>query len=240
MPAKSFIAVIPARYAATRFPGKLMQMLGEKTIIRHVYENTAGTNLFNDVFVVTDSDIIFNEIKNNGGKAIMSKKEHESGSDRIAEAVADIAVDVIVNVQGDEPFIKREPLQKLVQLFDNDQVQVASLMRKITKEQAYDPNNVKVVTDASGYALYFSRSVIPFQRDSGSIADYFLHVGVYAYNKSALINFTNWPQSALEKSERLEQLRYLENGVKIRMAETDYHNIAIDTPADLEKAKALL
>ncbi len=232
-------AVIPARYAATRFPGKLMQLLGGKTIIRHVYENTVATNLFNDVFVITDSDIIYGEITKNGGKAIRSKKEHESGSDRIAEAVADMNVDIIVNVQGDEPFIKKEPLEKLVRLFDDANVQVASLMRKISREEAENPNNVKCVTDKSGYALYFSRSTIPFQRDFGLSANYFLHVGVYAYRKDMLMNFTRWPQSALEKTEKLEQLRYLENGVRIKMAETDYNNIAIDTQEDLEKAKKI-
>ena len=235
----NIVAVIPARYAATRFPGKLMQMLGDKTIIRHVYDNTITTGLFNDVFVVTDSDIIYKEIKGNGGKAIMSKKEHESGSDRIAEAIAEINVDVILNVQGDEPFIKKEPLEKLVRLFNDPDVQVASLMRKIAKEEAGNPNNVKVVTDKLGYALYFSRSAIPYQRDEKLNTGYFLHIGVYAYKKEVLMNFTKWPQSSLEKIEKLEQLRYLENGIKIKMAETNYNNIAIDTPEDLERAKKI-
>ena len=236
----NIVAVIPARYAATRFPGKLMQILGKKTIIRHVYDNTVATGLFSDVFIVTDSDIIYKEIKENNGKAIMSKKEHESGSDRIAEAIAEMNVDIIVNVQGDEPFIKKEPLEKLVRLFNEPGVQVASLMRKISKEEASDPNNVKVVTDRSGHALYFSRSIIPYQRDEKTNAEYFLHVGVYAYKKDVLMSFTKWPQSALEKNEKLEQLRYLENGIKIKMVETDYNNIAIDTPEDLEKAKLFL
>ena len=234
------VAAIPARYAATRFPGKLMQMLGNKTIIRHVYDNTVSTGLFTDVFVVTDSDIIYKEIKDSGGKVIMSKKEHESGSDRIAEAIAEMNIDVIVNVQGDEPFIKKEPLEKLVRLFTDDSIQVASLMRKISKEEAVNPNNVKVVTDRSGYALYFSRSIVPYQRDEKMNVEYFLHVGVYAYKKDALIDFTKLPQSQLEKIEKLEQLRYLENGIKIKMAETDYDNIAIDTPEDLERAKSSL
>ena len=236
----NIVAVIPARYAATRFPGKLMQMLGNKPVIRHVYVNVKKTGLFNDVFVVTDSDIIYNEITKNGGKAIMSKKEHESGSDRIAEMIEEMDVDIIVNVQGDEPFIKKEPLEKLVRLFDDQDVQVASLMRKISKEEAENPNNVKVVIDSLGYALYFSRSIIPFQRDPGSAVDYFLHVGVYGYKKDALMKFTHWPQSKLEKTEKLEQLRYLENGIKIKMAETEYNSIAIDTPEDLEKAKELI
>jgi 3-deoxy-manno-octulosonate cytidylyltransferase (CMP-KDO synthetase) len=233
----NIVAVIPARYAASRFPGKLMKMLGNKSIICHVYNNTLETGLFKDVFVVTDSDIIYKEITTNGGRAIMSKKEHQSGSDRIAEAIADMKVDVIVNVQGDEPFIKKEPLEKLIRLFDDPNVEVASLKRKISKEEAVNPNNVKVITDKWGYALYFSRSIIPFQRDNEMNAEYFLHVGVYAYKKDVLMNFTKWPQSALEKTERLEQLRYLENGIKIKIAETDYNNIAIDTPEDLERAE---
>ena len=234
------VAAIPARYAATRFPGKLMQMLGNKTIIRHVYDNTVSTGLFTDVFVVTDSDIIYKEIKDSGGKVIMSKKEHESGSDRIAEAIAEMNIDVIVNVQGDEPFIKKEPLEKLVRLFNDDSIQVASLMRKISKEEAGNPNNVKVVTDKLGYALYFSRSIIPYKREETLNPEYFLHVGVYAYKKDVLMNFTKWPQSSLEKIEKLEQLRYLENSIKIKMAETEYNNIAIDTPEDLERAKSSL
>jgi len=217
-----------------------MQMLGNKTIIRHVYDNTVSTGLFNDVFVVTDSDIIYKEIKDSGGKVIMSKKVHESGSDRIAEAIAEMNIDVIVNVQGDEPFIKKEPLEKLVRLFNDDSIQVASLMRKISKEEAGNPNNVKVVTDKLGYALYFSRSIIPYKRDETLNPEYFLHVGVYAYKKDVLMNFTKWPQSSLEKIEKLEQLRYLENGIKIKMAETEYNNIAIDTPEDLERAILLL
>lgn len=236
----NIVAVIPARYGASRFPGKLMKLLGDKTIIRHVYENTVATGLFNSVLVVTDSDIIYQEIVSCGGWAVMSIKEHESGSDRIAEAVSSMDVDIIVNVQGDEPFIKKEPLEKLIRLFDDRSVSVASLMRKISSVEAVDPNSVKVVTDNNYDALYFSRSVIPYQRDEKNFAGYYLHVGVYAYKKESLLNFTKWPQSLLEKTEKLEQLRYLENGMKIKMAETDYINIAIDTPEDLEKARLLI
>jgi len=238
MPDKTFIAMIPARYAATRFPGKLMQALGNKSVIRHVYDNAVSTGLFTNVLVVTDSEIIFSEITSCGGRAIMSKKEHESGSDRIAEAIEEMKVDVIINVQGDEPFLKKEPLEKLLSLFIDPSVQVASLMRKISAEEASNPNAVKVVVDKNKDALYFSRSPIPFNR--GGIVQYFLHVGVYAYTKEALLSFTKWNASPLELSEKLEQLRYLENGMKIRMAETEYDNIAIDTPGDLEKAKRLL
>ena len=233
----NFVAFIPARYAATRFPGKLMQLLSNKTIIRHVYENTLRTGLFNEVVVVTDSETIYKEIISHGGKALISRREHESGSDRIAEAVTGMDADVIVNVQGDEPFIQKEPLEKLIRLFDDPSVKVASLMRKISKEEAANPNNVKVVVDKYNNALYFSRSVIPFDRNSEP--NYFLHVGVYAYRKDVLLSFTQWPPSVLEQTERLEQLRYLENGVKIKMAETEYINIAIDTPEDLEKVKGL-
>ncbi len=234
----NFVAFIPARYAATRFPGKLMQLLGNKTIIRHVYENTLRTGLFNEVVVVTDSETIYKEIISHGGKALISRREHESGSDRIAEAVTGMDADVIVNVQGDEPFIQKEPLEKLIRLFDDPSVKVASLMRKISKEEAANPNNVKVVVDKYNNALYFSRSIIPFDRNSEP--NYFLHVGVYAYRKDVLLSFTQWPPSVLEQTERLEQLRYLENGVKIKMAETGYINIAIDTPEDLERAEKLL
>lgn len=236
MPGISLVALIPARYASTRFPAKLMQLLGGKPVIRHTYDNTVATGLFDDVIVVTDSEIIHNEIVSHGGRAVMSKKEHLSGSDRIAEAVEKINVDVIVNVQGDEPFQLKEPLQELVRIFNDPAVQVASLMKKISKEEALNPNNVKVVVDRNNDALYFSRSIIPYPQNSEYRTEYFLHVGVYAYRKDVLLSFTKWPHSALEQSEKLEQLRYLENGIKIKMVETGYNNIAIDTPEDLEKA----
>ncbi|HEV2832464.1 MAG TPA: 3-deoxy-manno-octulosonate cytidylyltransferase [Hanamia sp.] len=238
------IALIPARYAATRFPGKLMQLLGNKTIIRHTYENTVATLLFDEVIVVTDSEIIFNEIIHNGGYAVMSKKEHESGSDRIAEAVADIEADIIVNVQGDEPFVKKELLQNLLRAFENDSnqnVKVASLMYEITDEnEVLNPNHVKVVIDKNNNALLFSRSVIPFHRDKNRNAVYYKHIGIYAFRKNALMNFTQWNMSPLEAIEKLEQLRYLENGVGIKMVLVDESPISIDTPEDLEKAKKLL
>lgn len=233
--------MIPARYAATRFPGKLMQKLGDKTVIRRVYEATFKTGLFDDVVIVTDSDVIEEEIKSIGGHVVRSKKEHESGSDRIAEAAVDLDVDVIVNVQGDEPFIQREPLEKLVRLFDDESVQVVSLMRKITSEEELNASSsVKVVVNKNSDALYFSRSVIPFVANSSVKAEHYLHVGVYAFRKEALLRFTKWPAAELERIEKLEQLRYLENGVPIRMALVDFKSVAIDTPDDLEKAKTLL
>lgn len=236
------IALIPARYAATRFPAKLMQLLGNKTVIRHTYENTVATLLFDEVIVVTDSEIIFNEIIENGGYAIMSKGEHESGSDRIAEAVIDIEVEVIVNVQGDEPFVKKETLEKLIDVFVNDrnkQIQVASPMHEITDSAMIkDPNVVKVVVDKNMFSLLFSRSIIPFARSNEDIK-YYKHVGIYAYRKDALINFTNWPVTPLEAAEKIECLRYLENGTRLKMVLTNESPVSIDTREDLEKARKL-
>jgi 3-deoxy-manno-octulosonate cytidylyltransferase (CMP-KDO synthetase) len=238
------IAVIPARYASTRFPAKLMQDLGGKTVILRTYQAAINTHLFDDVFVVTDSSLIFDEIVSNGGKAIMSIKQHESGSDRIAEAVENLDVDVVVNVQGDEPFIAPEPLAELIEVFRNDpekKTDLASLMREITDENDINnPNNVKVVVDQNGFALYFSRSVIPFAREKNVGVRYFQHIGIYAFRKQALLDFYSLPMKSLEASEKLEQLRYLEFGKRIRMVETSHVSIGIDTVEDLEKARKLL
>lgn len=233
--------MIPARYAATRFPGKLMQVLGDKTVIRHTYDATVATGLFDEVIVVTDSDIIFTEITAAGGSAVLSKYEHESGSDRIAEAAAEMEVDIIVNVQGDTPFVKKEPLQKLLQQFDDETVLVASMMQELTKqEEIDDPNFVKVAVDKNGNALFFSRSVIPYPRDKDYPTTYYEHIGVYAFRKQALMNFTQWPVSPLEAAEKIECLRYLENGIPLRMIVVDYMGVEIDTPEDLERAARLL
>jgi 3-deoxy-manno-octulosonate cytidylyltransferase (CMP-KDO synthetase) len=238
------IAVIPARYASTRFPAKLMQDLGGKTVILRTYQAAIATLLFDDVFVVTDSDLIFNEIVANGGKAIMSIKLHESGSDRIAEAVENLNVDIVVNVQGDEPFINKEPLQKVIEVFKNDthkQVDLASVMRHITdKNDIENPNNVKVITDQTGFALYFSRSVIPYPREENVGVKYMQHIGIYAFRKQALLDFYALPMLSLEASEKLEQLRYLEYGKRIKMVETSHIGIGIDTVEDLEKARLML
>ena len=234
-------AFIPARYAATRFPAKLMQALGTKTVIRHTYDNTVATGLFDEVYVVTDSEIIFNEITSHGGKAIMSTKEHESGSDRIAEAIEHLAIDIVVNVQGDEPFVKKEPLEQLIAVFKDDKVQVASLMQALTNSDLIaDPNYVKVAVDKNSNALFFSRSVIPYARNTAIAITYYEHIGVYAFKKQALLDFTNWPMSPLEAAEKIECLRYLENGVSIKMVLTNYMGVEIDTPEDLIKAAKLL
>ncbi|WP_417369836.1 3-deoxy-manno-octulosonate cytidylyltransferase [Flavobacterium beibuense] len=238
------IAVIPARYASTRFPAKLMQDLGGKTVISRTYEAAVKTELFDDVFVVTDSDIIFKEITDNGGKAIMSIKEHESGSDRIAEAVENLDVDIVVNVQGDEPFINKEPLADVLEVFKSDaarEIDLASLMIEINNwEDIENPNNVKVIVDQKQFALYFSRSVIPYPRDKEAGAKYYKHIGIYAFRKHALMDFYKLPMQSLEATEKLEQLRYLEYGKKIRMVETTHVGIGIDTPEDLEKARKML
>lgn len=235
------IAVIPARYAATRFHAKLMQPLGDKTVIQHTYDNTVATGLFHQVLVATDSDIIFQEITSHGGHAVMSKKPHESGSDRIAEAIQDLDVDVIINVQGDEPFVNRQTIADLLLVFENSDVFVGSLMHKIEEpEMVYNPNVVKVITDKQGYALYFSRSPIPFPRNTESPINYYRHIGVYGYRKQALMQFVKWPVSTLENIEKLEQLRYLENGIRIRMVETQFEAVGIDIPEDLDRAQQYL
>ena len=233
------IAVIPARYASTRFPAKLMRLLDDKTVIRTAYENTLATGLFDDVLVVTDSRIIYEEMKD--GNVVMSRRAHESGSDRIAEAIEDIDCDVVLNVQGDEPFTDRLMLQHVLSEFDDKNVMVASVMHEMFEQADIEnPNNVKVVVDNNNDALFFSRSVIPFARDEGTKAAYYKHMGIYAYRKTALLQFTRWPAGTLEKIEKLEQLRYLENGFKIRMILTDFISIGIDTVEDLELARQFL
>ena len=233
--------MIPARYAATRFPAKLMQKLGDKTVITATYQSTVATGLFDNVVVVTDSDIIFDEITSNGGTATMSKKEHESGSDRIAEAAADLDVDIIVNVQGDTPFVRREPLEKLLHEFNDDTVQVASLMQLLKEDELIaDPNYVKVCVDKNWNSLFFSRSIVPYPRNKNIAINYYEHIGVYAFRKNALMQFTHWPVTPLEDAEKIECLRYLENGIPLRMVLTDYMGVEIDTPEDLQKAAALL
>lgn len=235
------VAMIPARLASTRFPQKLLQQLGTKTVIATVYEAVQQTGLFDDVLVVTDSEAIYDEIKKVSGNAVMSKGTHESGTDRIAEAAAAMDVDVIVNVQGDTPFIQREPLRQLLAQFEDATVQVASIMTPLQDGQhIQNPNVVKVCVDKRGNALYFSRSVIPYNRNNTPNVPYYKHVGVYAFRKKALLDFTTWPVSLLEDVEKLEQLRYLENGVPLRMVLTDFTSVEIDTPEDLQRAQQLL
>jgi 3-deoxy-manno-octulosonate cytidylyltransferase (CMP-KDO synthetase) len=237
----SIVAMIPARYAATRFPGKLMQALGRKTVIRSTYEAAVATKLFDEVVVVTDSDIIFQEIDGNGGHAIMSIREHESGSDRIAEAAANWNADIIVNIQGDTPFVKKEPVKKLLSQFADQTVMVASLMQELKNEEdILDPNFVKVAVDNNMNSLLFSRSPIPFHRNKSIPVIYYEHIGVYAFRKQTLLDFSQWPVSPLEDIEKIECLRYLEHGIRLRMVITDYIGVEIDTPEDLIRANKLL
>ena len=237
------IAVIPARYEASRFPGKLMQILGEKTVIATTYQNVLETNLFDDVFVATDSKIIFDEIEKIGGNAVMTGN-HETGSDRIAEAVENIDCDIVINVQGDEPFLKKDPLNQLINVFkedDEQKISLASLKIKLKKKKEIEnPNNVKVITDNQGFALYFSRSVIPYPRETAIEAEYFKHIGVYAFRKNALLNFAKLSMKPLEIAEKIECIRYLEYGMKIKLIETDFIGVGIDVPEDLEKAREIL
>lgn len=221
-----------------------MEILGDKTIIRTTYENTVATELFDDVFVATDSEIIFEEIQKHGGKVIMSQKDHQSGSDRIAEAVENIDCDIVINVQGDEPFVDRNALEKLIIAYQNDhenQISLATLATEIFDlEEIHNPNCVKVNWDKDYFALYFSRSPIPYPRDTDFKARYFQHIGIYAFRKESLLKFTQLPMRQNEMAEKLEQLRYLEYGMKIKVIETDFKGVGIDTPQDLERAKQYL
>ncbi|MFD0962454.1 3-deoxy-manno-octulosonate cytidylyltransferase [Pseudofulvibacter geojedonensis] len=233
------VAMIPARYEASRFPGKLMKDLGGKSVIMRTYENAVSTQLFSDVYVVTDSNLIYEEVVNNGGNAIMSIAEHECGSDRIAEAVTNIECDIVVNVQGDEPFVHKDALSDLLKVFKGDEdkeIDLASIMHSITDlDEINNSNAVKVVIDNNNRALYFSRSPIPYAREK-STAKYYKHQGIYAFRKQALLDFTKLPMKYLEATEKLEQLRYLEFNKNIKMVETPHISIGIDTPEDLVAA----
>jgi len=232
-------ALIPARYASTRLPAKLVQDLGGFSLIQRTYQSTLATGVFDEVCVVTDHTHIQDQILAIGGKVILSKKEHESGSDRIAEALDEVEADLIVNVQGDEPFQDAKTLRDLVAAFANPEVKVASLMCKLAADQVENPNCVKVVVDEQQRAIYFSRSPIPYNRE-GKQLSYWKHIGVYAYRRELLLQFTSWSKGTLEQIEMLEQLRLLERGVSIQMVETSHQSIAIDTMEDLLKARNFL
>ena len=233
------IALIPARFGATRFPAKLLADLRGKPLIARTYLSTKATGVFDEVLVVTDHSSIAEAVEKEGGKVFFSQKIHESGSDRIAEAAAAIDADIVVNVQGDEPFQDKESLSNLVAAFEDKKVDVASLMSPIKDPSlVFNPNIVKVVTDQENFSLYFSRSPIPFKRNESSTPEYFRHIGIYAYKKELLMAFTQWEKSFLENIEMLEQLRLLENGIRIKMVSTLHQAVAIDVPEDLERALA--
>ncbi len=233
-------ALIPARYASTRLPAKLIQDLGGVSVIQRTYVSTVATGVFDEVWVVTDHKEIEKQIVDLGGNVFFSRKPHESGSDRIAEALQQVDADLIVNVQGDEPFQDPKSLRNLVSAFDKPEVKMASLMCRISEDEAYNPNAVKVVLDDKNNAIYFSRSPIPFNRERTEDIFYWKHVGVYAYVRELLLEFTSWPKSHLEQVEMLEQLRLVERGVNIRMVETEHQAIAIDTKEDLDRARNFL
>ncbi|MCC6448662.1 MAG: 3-deoxy-manno-octulosonate cytidylyltransferase [Chitinophagaceae bacterium] len=234
---KKILALIPARLESTRFPQKLLKKLEGKTIIRRTYEAVVSTNLFDEVIVVCDHELIKNEIESIGGNVFLSKAVHESGTDRIAEASSDLASDIIVNVQGDEPFINKESLETLISIFENEQVEVASLKVKIEDlTQVQNPNCVKVVTDKQGKALYFSRSPIPFVRDQFVSHTFYKHVGVYGFTRDALLKVSQLPASTLEQIEKLENLRMLENGIDIYLKEIAHVGISIDTEEEFAAA----
>lgn len=241
-----FIAVIPARYASTRFPGKPLAMLGGKSVIQRVYQQ--AISVLPEAYVATDDERIFQSVEQFGGRAVMTRSDHKSGTDRIQEAVKHIGTDadVIINIQGDEPFVQASQLQTLMQLFDDPTTQIGTLGKRFeSMEAVQNPNSPKIVCDQRGFALYFSRSVIPFVRgkDSSEWLDhypYLKHLGLYAYRREVLQEVTQLPQSPLEKAESLEQLRWLENGYRIRVGLTDIETVGIDTPEDLERAEAFL
>lgn len=232
--------MIPARYAASRFPGKMMKDLAGKPVIVRTYESTVATGLFDQVYVVTDSSLIHDAVSAAGGKVLMSSKEHACGSDRIAEVAASIEADIVVNVQGDEPFTSREDLAPVLEVFygdDASQIDLASVMMPMTEKAAIDNvNNVKVIVDMFDYALYFSRSPIPFIRDGQTGVITYKHKGIYAFRKQAILDFAAMPMTPLETAEKIECIRFLEYGKRIKMVRSSRLAIGIDTPEDLEKA----
>ena len=241
-----FIAIIPARYASTRFPGKPLAMLGGKTVIQRVYEQ--ATAVLGEAYIATDDERIYKAVEAFGGKAVMTRNDHKSGTDRIEEAATKINTDadVIINVQGDEPFIQASQIETLMHLFDDPTTQIGTLGKHFeTMEAVENPNSPKIVTDNRGFALYFSRSVIPYIRGKERnewFGEYpFLkHLGIYAYRREVLAEVTKLPQSSLEKAESLEQLRWLQNGYRIRVGLTDIETVGIDTPEDLARAEEFL
>jgi 3-deoxy-D-manno-octulosonate cytidylyltransferase len=234
-------ALIPARFNSTRFPGKMLAMLGDKSVILNTYTAASNLGLFDEVYVVTDHQGIYDNITNNGGKAIFSKKEHSTGTDRIAEAAENLESDIIFNIQGDEPFINKEAVSKLISAFSDNQVDVATLVQKLeSKKEINDPNYVKVVKDLNDFVMYFSRSPIPYNRDNTANINYYEHIGIYAFRKTALLKFSSLPTTPNEDAEKVEPIRFLENGMKIKVFETGYMGIEIDTPEDLIRANEFL
>ena len=241
-----FIAIIPARYASTRFPGKPLAILGGKPVIQRVYEQ--AVSILPEAWVATDDERIFQAVEQFGGHAVMTRSDHKSGTDRIEEAAEKINTDadVIINIQGDEPFVQASQIKSLMELFENSETQIGTLGKRFESMNAVtNPNSPKIVCDLQGFALYFSRSIIPFVRgkEQQTWQDYYpylKHLGLYAYRREVLREVTRLPQSPLEIAESLEQLRWLENGYRIRVGLTDVETVGIDTPEDLQRAEAFL
>ena len=234
------LAVIPARYASTRFPGKVLAELCEKPMIQHVYEKAAAS-IADEVLVAADDQKVIDAVEAFGGKAIMTSPDHPSGTDRIWEAVADLDCDVVINVQGDEPLIPVEVINELITLMsENPEIPMGTVAVPAEREILADPNKVKVVINKQNFALYFSRSIIPYLREGGNDVPTFLHWGIYAYRKETLKQFVGLPEGGLEACEKLEQLRALENGINIYVMQSSLESIGVDTPEDLELAEAKL
>ncbi len=241
-----FIGLIPARYASTRFPGKPLALLAGKPVIQHVYEQ--ASKVLDAVYVATDDERIYNKVEEFGGKAVMTSTEHHSGTDRIEEALQKVGgdFDVVVNIQGDEPFIQKSQIETLCKCFDDKNTQIATLGKPFESIEAVEnPNSPKIVLDNNGYAMYFSRSIIPFIRGIEKSEwlkkhTFLKHLGVYAYRSNVLNEITKLPQSELELAESLEQLRWLQNGYKIRVGLTNAETVGIDTPDDLKRAEEFI
>ena len=232
------VAVIPARYASTRFSGKPLALLNGKPIIKHVYEAADSSGLFTKVVVATDDERIFSAIKEFGGNVAMTSQNHKSGTDRVVEVCQNLDCDIVVNIQGDEPFVNKKVLSDIILAFEDKRTQVATLYHEILdKNDITNPNVVKIVFDKEGFAMYFSRFAIPYNRDKQDDVAYYKHIGIYAFKRDILFKFASLSQSYYEKIEKLEQLRLLENSIKIKMIKTDYKGFGIDMPQDLEKAE---
>ena len=233
------IAVIPARLASTRLPRKALREIAGKLLIGRVYEAVKGSRVLDDVIIATDSEEIMEACQRHGWKAQMTSSAHRSGTERVHEVSQSVEADIYLNVQGDEPMTRREHIAGLLEVMQNQAVQVGTLMTLAAPADIDNPSAVKVVTDSAGRALYFSRATIPYDRDRAGLK-YFKHLGFYAYRKAALDRFVALPESFLERSERLEQLRFLENGIPIHVAETPYDTIGVDTEEDLRRVEEIL
>jgi len=242
MESKRVVGIIPARYASTRLPGKPLMDICGKPMVQHVYERTSKAAVLDKVVVATDDGRIKEAVLDFGGEVVMTSKDHQTGTDRLAEAAKDIEADVIVNVQGDEPLIAPEMIEEAVRpLLNNEEVVMGTLKKRIKDlTELKNPNLVKVVTDQNDYALYFSRAAIPFLREDKEGIDFYKHIGLYAYQKEFLLDFAQMESTTLEQMESLEQLRALENGYRIKVVETKYSSIGVDTEEDLVKVREMM